>query len=438
MREGSKTTSSRKVKIITAILVAVAIIVAFIGGYFSKYLIDSRSVNVTSDIVRLMEQVGYVYDPLTNERKEITEKDIADAITNALLDEYAVYYTPEEYEYVMAQSNGDYRDVGVGFYKNDSGSIDLVIDVVTGNSPAERAGLKEGDKLLSGRKDNGDEVLFADFTDFSTFISSCSMGEEIMLSVERNGNIVKDLIVKIESYKASYVCYRDSETGFNFRYDNGTWNLVEVADERLTTLSNDVGYIKFNSFESNAATQLKTAIEKMVLRGRTKLILDLRNNGGGYMNVLCDIASTLIYNQGKSRFVVAYAESKNGYEEFKTLVNKYDLAVKEIAVLANENSASASECLIGAMIHYGGNFGIENLVIEIGKSGEARTYGKGIMQTTYQLVGGGAFKLTTAKVLWPDKQTCIHGKVNGGIRPIEENAVLPSEALLRANAVLQD
>ena len=104
-----------------------------------------------------------------------------------------------------------------------------------------------------------------------------------------------------------------------------------------------------------------------------------------------------------------------------------------IAVIANEFSASASECLIGAMAYYGGAFSLDKLVIERGATGKETTYGKGIMQTTYLLKDNSALKLTTAKVLWPNGSTCIHGT---GISPTKNNVTDINGAISMAISVL--
>jgi len=124
-----------------------------------------------------------------------------------------------------------------------------------------------------------------------------------------------------------------------------------------------------------------------------------------------------------------FAQKKNKTEEYYTTANNFYSHLKEIYVLANENTASASECLIGAMLHYGDCFSEQNLIVEKNARGVASTYGKGVMQTTYTLQNGGALKLTTGRVLFPDKTTCIN-KV--GIMPIETNAVEKGEALAHA------
>ena len=164
-------------------------------------------------------------------------------------------------------------------------------------------------------------------------------------------------------------------------------------------------------------------------RGRENLILDLRNNGGGSLSKLIDIASMLIYNDGEQNTVIAISQKRNGQEVFATRRNEYFSNIKKISVIANVNSASATECLIGAMLHYGDGFSQDRLVIEEHPTEGARTFGKGIMQTTYWMIKGGAIKLTTGKMFWPDNKTSIH---QIGITTTAKNSVPSINALSRA------
>ena len=117
---------------------------------------------------------------------------------------------------------------------------------------------------------------------------------------------------------------------------------------------------------------------------------------------------------------------------FKT--NKNNYSPLEIVVLANGGSASATECLIGAMISYG-TLDYNHLVItKQGEEENAKTFGKGIMQTTFVSTSGTATKLTTAYIFWPDKTTCIHDK---GIVALKENSVSENENVFIDNALLR-
>ena len=193
---------------------------------------------------------------------------------------------------------------------------------------------------------------------------------------------------------------------------------MEIVGERIEALGDKTALIRLDGFEGDVASQLEKAIQIMKDNNRTKLILDLRNNGGGYMSILTKVAKHLIYNGGK-KTLIAYSKGKTENESFYMENGVRNDFIENIAVLANEGTASASECLIGAMLYYGEKFSIDNLVIEKNSEGTAKTYGKGIMQSTYKFLDGSALKITTAKILWPDKETCIHLK---GILPIDANA----------------
>ena len=103
---GNKKTVLKRV--LTIVLAVVGFCAAFAGGYFSNYIFNSRNSMVARDIVSIMEDVGYIYDPVTGEEREITEKEVAYALVNAMLDDYAAYYTAEEYKAVKENAKGNY------------------------------------------------------------------------------------------------------------------------------------------------------------------------------------------------------------------------------------------------------------------------------------------------------------------------------------------
>ena len=134
-------------------------------------------------------------------------------------------------------------------------------------------------------------------------------------------------------------------------------------------------------------------------------------------------------------------DKKGAKQKFYTSGNAFYDNIEQIAVLANANTASASECLIGALKFYGGandgaSFSEKNLVLTYNPSRDNfSTYGKGIMQTTYSLATGGAFKITTAYIYQPDEKTCIHDV--GLTTSVPENRVDNENALSRAIDVIR-
>ena len=131
------------------------------------------------------------------------------------------------------------------------------------------------------------------------------------------------------------------------------------------------------------------------------------------MDILQEIASYFCKNTTEKKPVIAVAEYRRGQREtFRAQGNYYKEYFSEqsrITVLADEMTASAAECLIGCMVDYG-TVALKDICV-IERGGVAKTYGKGIMQTTYPFGLGNtdAIKLTTARILWPTSDTCIHG-----------------------------
>ena len=391
-------------KTLSVILAVVIVCISFAGGYFSNYLFNSKNSLLARDLVSIMEKVGYIYDPLTGQTREITDEEIGDALVNAILDQYSAYYTDEEYKTITQNANGNYGGVGIGFYDDD-----LSVDIVYMNSPADRAGLKAGDVFVRAFKNGQDVTNFLDIDNVMQFVSGLGADEYGYFTVMRGSEEI-EVSFKKENYQRSYVYYSDDQMQYKFFTVGGKLKGVESSVESSNITASDVGYIFLDNFAGDAGEQMEQALNYMESRGKTKLILDLRENGGGYMDVLTTIASYFIYNGGKTRSSVAFSQSKTGMEEYKTDKNRFQNFIDKMVILANENTASASECLIGAVVNYGDLVdGISSVIVEKNSFGVAKTYGKGIMQTTYLLVSGGAFKLTTAKVLWPDKTTCIHG-----------------------------
>lgn len=422
----NRVNQGKKRKIILTITAILLAIISFLGGFFVNRLINGKKLAKVNSILRIMESVGLVFDE-NGEPREITEEDYVNAIVNGVLDQYSQYYTAEEYAEHTEKTKGNYSGIGITFYDNDA-----IIDSVKGNSPAQKAGIIEGDKIISATL-NGTTSVLDSYKKITDFFDSLPSETQFQLSVERGGETLL-FTLKKTVYQTSYVTYYDNQYKYCFESEqNQSLTAKSYYGQGNSILANDVAYIVFAGFEGQAASQLFKALEFMKERNKTKLILDLRNNPGGQMNILTEIAGALIYCNGKNNFAVAVAESKKNSETFYSGKNRFNTEISSIVVLANKRSASASEALIGAMIHYGGAFAKDKLVIEKDASGNATTYGKGIMQTTYGLIGGGALKLTTARILWPDGQTCIHQK---GITTKTANQVEKENALSRALEII--
>lgn len=411
-------------------LVITGLIICFIGGYFFNDLTKDPSIRTVEWVMDTISKHGYYLDEETGEIKKLTGEDISDLIVSSFLDKYSDYYTAEEYADVVATNKGNNFGIGTTFL---SAKSDLTVFRVVGNSPAFYAGIEKGDVLTGARKSGEDKVVFSARGDYSSFLSNVSVGEEFMLYATRNGE-EKTFNLAKQVFTSSYVAYYDNQTKGWFTSDGaGAEGLTFItgASDAMSSLPDGVAYIKFDSFMGKAAFEMKTVMEYIKSQNKTGIILDLRDNGGGQMDILSSVSSYFIKSPDTQTPIIAYAEEVSGrIEHFNASGCNFNDNIRKITVIANNYTASASECLIGAMLHYGTAFSVDNLVIENGSGATGKTFGKGIMQSTFfNTITGEALKLTVAKIYFPDKTTSIHGV---GISTTDANTVSPENALQRA------
>ena len=195
-------------------------------------------------------------------------------------------------------------------------------------------------------------------------------------------------------------------------------------------LDDNTAYIALTQFTGTAAAEFKECLNKMKESGRKHLILDLRGNGGGYMDVFVEIAACLLKEtSGSGAQKVAYAKFKDGatvsYSARKSLYKDYFKDDSHISVLADEYTASASECLIGALIDYK-TIDYSDIYLRENENGVAKSYGKGIMQTHFEDKYGNTLKLTSAEIFWPKSNKTIH---DVGVTPQDGAVAIPSALL---------
>lgn len=378
---------------IGAVLLAV---VFFLVGWFAKfYAVDER-----------MRTLMWMIDTLDKKYYEDVDLDqlYDDLYDTVVPDRYSGYMSPEEYAVLIAESQG--TSSNFGFAINDDEDI-MRISRVVGNSSADNAGMKAGMYLYRFGTSESD-LREGDYAALSEFVRGKG-GQNIYFECGYTRETARAYPARSEDYLASYCEYRDSNASFKFR---GTEELeLKETGAGLAGLPADTAYIRLYEFEGNAAWEFVQCLNFMNLRGRTNLVLDLRYNGGGYLTILQSIASHFVKNTDEAKPIVATAKYRNGkVTEFRADGNDYDLyfgSNSKITILADEYSASASECLIGAMVDYGAvSYG--DIYLRKTEDGTAHSYGKGIMQSTYVTLKGDAFRLTTAKIYWPSGKS-IHG-----------------------------
>lgn len=298
----------------------------------------------------------------------------ASGMTETLNDPYARYYTAEEYEEYLSSINGEYYGIGllVG-QPDDTGSEVLE---VYGGSSAQDAGIKAGDIITHAK---GRPTANMPLEDLRALIAS-QKGEEVALTLLRGSQTLQVTVVS----------------------GDVTVNRVEHA-----LFNQYTGYVSISMFTGSCAEEFESALKDLKSRNFRSLVIDLRNNPGGSLDIVLDVADGIL---GRGMRIVSVGSAETGDVEVYNA--KGSPIGVPVAVLVNENSASASEILAAAIQ--------EN---DIGVVVGTDTYGKGVVQTTmYVEATGGWLKLTTDEYYTP-KGNNINGR---GIVP-DIYAELPEE-----------
>ncbi len=394
----AKAARKKRIRCLLAVLLALVVAaVGFTAGWLGNfYSADPR-----------LRELEWMLGLLENEHYREVDMDAVyeDLYDTVMPDIFSEYYSPEEYAQRVAESEGHNEGAGVTLTTDEDGSV-RVYSVVE-NSPAQAAGLAEG-MYVHGVSADGGELQTGSSSEIASFIRAQDGEFTLYASYSPDAASAQPYVMERRSYSAAYVVYRDSETSFAFRGEDAS---LKETNDPLAGLDADTAYIRLDSFNGNCAEEFAACLAKMKERDRKNLILDLRGNGGGYLSDLQSIASHLLRNAQGDAPLVAYAQYRDGTRrDYHATGNDYADYFGEdarISVLADENSASASECLIGALIDYG-TIGYDDLYLRKDAGAEHyATYGKGVMQSTFVSPGGGAFRLTVARIYWPNGN-CIH------------------------------
>ena len=296
-----------------------------------------------------------------------------------LEDPYSQYYTKEEFNRLKEQTSGSFVGIGVFISPSEDDEHLMVISPIEG-SPAEKSGIKAGDKII---KVDGKPVS-AKNSDQAISMIKGKEGTTVELTLNRDG---KELNIKVKR--------------------------EEIVSKSIQSkiLEDDIGYIQITSFSENTYKEFKSALDKIKEEGIKGLVLDVRDNGGGLLTVCQEIADELI-GEG----TIVYTKDNKGNTEY--LKSDKDKLGLPIAILTNENSASASEILTGAII--------DN---KVGISVGTTTFGKGLVQSVRELKDGTGYKLTTAQYFTPSG-AYINGK---GIPPTIEEKNLEKQLDVAVN-----
>lgn len=354
MKKNERNASFNLLEVIV-IIIMTSLVVGVATGVivYKNYKEDENSTNASSNIY--LDELNGAYNNIINGYVEkVDESKLVDAAIQGMYqylgDPYTSYIDEEATEDLTDRLNGEYTGIGVEITKVENGI--LVITVFEGG-PAQKAGVEAGDIIV---KVNGEDITSKTAAEVSSMIKN-SKSSSIEISFLRAGiTITKTLNIS-------------------------NVNVPSVSKENF----DGVGYIKIDTFSNTTYNQFKNALESLENEGIKSLIIDVRNNGGGYLNSAVEIAELFI-EKGKNIYGL---ENKNG-TTFYTDDTKTKRDYK-IAVLINGASASASEILTCALKE---SYGITTI--------GTTSYGKGTVQETSNLSTGGMVKYTTAYWLTPN------------------------------------
>ena len=305
--------------------------------------VNRESVNKLSVLEQYLDHYYYKSSEITREDKET---GIYKGLFESLGDVYSCYYTPEEYKSLAEQTQGVYYGIGA-YVSQDVETSNCAISGVIRNSPAEAAGLMEGDLIY---KVDGEDMSGLELDEVVSHIRG-DEGSEVTLTLVRDGEEIEVVLTRGKV---------DTPTVESEMRDDG------------------IGYLQITEFDDVTVGQFAENFEQLKEQGMKGLIIDLRGNPGGSVTSVCAVAEHLL-----PEGLIFYMEDKDGNRtEYTCEGADFDLP---LVVLVNEYSASAAEILSGAIKDSG-----------IGKLVGKKTFGKGIVQDVISLQDGSAIKLTIA------------------------------------------
>lgn len=328
------------------------------------------------DTVNAYLENNYLYDDY--DESELGEEAVK-AYVEALGEPYTHYYTKDEFESYISDIEESYVGIGV-VISADTEANKIVVVAPTEGSPAYNAGILPGDYItaVDGTEYSGEEM-----NECVSAIKGGLAGTTVKVTIERGGE--------------------------SMDFDVTRQEIVEES-VRSEMLDGNIGYIRISGFNASTEgssestyTEFVEQTESLKTSGMQKLVIDLRDNPGGVLDVACDIADYIL-----PEGIITYTETRSGErEEYRSDASELDIP---IAVLINGNSASASEVLVGALKDYG-------KAVVVGE----KSYGKGIVQAVYPFYDGSGMSMTIANYYSPNG-VCIQGI---GIEP-DETVALPA------------
>ncbi|WP_075721332.1 S41 family peptidase [Roseburia sp. 499] len=359
----------------------IVMLVAIMLGAFEKKDVLPEEINQSSvedskeestqDVISnedVQEKAGELADILDQYYYEDIDEDalvegMYAGMVEGVGDPYTCYYTEDEYQSLTETTSGTYYGIGAVLTQNMNTNVVTILHVYPG-TPAEEAGVRDGDVIVKVDDVEGDSM------ELSELVKHIK-GEE--------GTTVHLQLLREKDYLEFDVERRQ----------------IDIPTVEYQMLDGNIGLIQISEFSDNTPDQFDEAIKELQSQGMESMIVDLRDNPGGVLQSVCAMLDEIL-----PEGTVVYTEDKYGN---RTDYDSDDSCLEiPMAVLINENSASASEIFAGAIKDY-----------DYGTLIGTTSFGKGIVQSIIPLGDGSAIKVTMAKYFTP-KGNYIHEK---GIEP---------------------
>ncbi len=344
---------------VTAVAVMALLMTVYLGATGVINMLDQQGIRTTerpydSPDDKINDIVGYLEENYYEdvEADALLEKAYL-GLVDGIGDPYTTYFTKEETVSFFQDINGSYEGIGVVISYGETKDEVIVLSPFEG-SPGQRAGLKPGDRIL---KVDGTDVAGMSLEAVVTMIKG-EEGSQVLLTISRDGT-VKD-----------YTIIRE---------------VIDIPTVYHEVVDGNIGYLQITGFDSITYEQFMEAMKSLEDSDIEGLIIDLRNNPGGLLHIVGAIADELL-----PEGLVVYTEDKDGNRQELTSDEERSYN-KPMAILVNGNSASASEILAGAMKDHGK-----------AKIIGTTTFGKGLVQQTFDLDDGSSVKITVARYYTPN------------------------------------
>ena len=357
-------------KVYLPIALALALALGLFMGSFLNFPAERRGMISSSNKSKLNKLIDFIDSEYVD---DVNTDSIVDLTVNSILeklDPHSVYIDKSEMAEVKQSMDGNFVGIGVNFYMYKD-SVAVIKPIPGG--PSDRAGIKAGDR-----------ILYAD--------NSKLFGRKLPNDT---------LFTKLKGEEGSHVrltVYRKSEKK-QFKVDV-TRDVVPVKSvDAAVLVGKNTGYIKINRFAQTTYDEFHKALTDLKKQGMTTLVIDLRDNGGGYLEKAVQIADDLL---GDNRVIVKTKNKKNRVDITKSEAGG-SFETGPLYILINENSASASEILAGAIQD-------NDRGIIVGR----RSFGKGLVQREMPLGDGSAVRLTIARYYTPSGRSIQRSYEKGG------------------------